>query len=62
MSDIRKNVQCAYCGASFTIKWDAENSGLLNYCCFCGETVEDLTEELDTVEEDDYPKDENELS
>ena len=63
MADTRKSVECAYCGASFSLKWDAEEALIAQFCCFCGESFEDPTEELededDVEDEDDYEESES---
>lgn len=67
MADVRKGVDCDYCGASFHIKY-ADDVIAPQFCCFCGEDFdspdevedEDDDGDLDYVddderdEEDDY--------
>lgn len=48
MADVRKSVECDYCGASFHIKY-ADDVNAPNFCCFCGENFTNP----DTVEDDD---------
>jgi len=61
MPDIRKNIECAYCGAHFHIKFSDELTP--EFCCFCGEAYSDV-DEIEDEEDDgdlDYPDDEREI-
>jgi len=52
MSDIRKGVVCAYCGAKFSVKYNADDIMKPEWCCFCGETFDDPTAELEDEDDD----------
>jgi hypothetical protein len=49
MPDIRKNVECDYCGAHAHIKFPDDLKAI--FCIFCGETLDAPGEVVD--EEDD---------
>ena len=60
MSDVRKNVGCDYCGASYHIKF-SEDLNAPEFCAFCGETFEEPDDEIEDEEDDgdlDYTDDE----
>lgn len=59
MADIRKNVECDYCGAKFHVKY-ADDINRPEFCCFCGEVFEDpkLIEDEDDDGDLDYTDDE----
>jgi hypothetical protein len=48
MSDVRKNVECAYCGAEYHIKFSEDLAP--QFCSFCGES-------FDTIEVEDEEDD-----
>ena len=50
MADVRKGVECDYCGATFHIKFP-DDVNAPQFCCFCGETFDDPEEVAD--EDDD---------
>jgi len=60
MSETRKSVDCDYCGDSFVVRYSGEITP--EFCCFCGEPFEGLTEVVedddDELEEDDETEDE----
>jgi DNA-directed RNA polymerase subunit RPC12/RpoP len=41
MLDVRKNVECDYCGATYHIKF-AEDLLSPQFCAFCGESFESI--------------------
>jgi hypothetical protein len=53
MTDIRKNILCEYCGASFQVKYSGEDFNHPEYCCFCSESFDDPTEVEDVEDDDD---------
>ena len=53
MADTRKGVNCEYCGAAFTLKYDQDDLQPA-FCAFCSEPFDSPTEELEDEEEDDY--------
>lgn len=61
MADTRKSIDCSYCGATFSIKWDSDELTKAEFCCFCGESF-DPNKELEDEEEDedDYLEDDPE--
>jgi hypothetical protein len=61
MSDVRKNVGCEYCGASYHIKF-AEDLQAPEFCAFCGESFDVI--EVEDEEDDgdlDYTDDERDV-
>jgi hypothetical protein len=59
MADLRKGVECDYCGAAFHIKFP-EDVNAPQFCCFCSEPL-DGPEEVADEEDDgdlDYTDDE----
>jgi hypothetical protein len=50
MADVRKSVECDYCGAEFHIKYTEDISP--TFCCFCSETF-DNPDEITDEEDDD---------
>lgn len=61
MADLRKGVECDYCGAAFHIKFP-EDVNAPQFCCFCGE-VFDNPDEVEDEDDDgdlDYVDDERE--
>jgi hypothetical protein len=53
MAEKRKTVECAYCGAEYSIRFKTEEICKPDFCCFCGENGE--IEEFDTDEDiDDF--------
>ena len=46
MADIRKNIECGYCGAHFHIKY-ADDVTAPIFCPFCAETFVKLEDEED---------------
>lgn len=62
MADVRKNVECDYCGAHFHIKFP-DDIATPQYCCFCGEVFDDPKEEVEDEDDDgdlDYSDEERE--
>lgn len=58
MSDVRKSVECDYCGVSFHLKYSKDEHP--QFCCFCGESFDDPEEVEDDEEDFDEEEDENE--
>lgn len=59
MADVRKGVDCDYCGASFHIKY-ADDVNEPTFCCFCSEPLSG-PDEIEDEEDDgdlDYTDDE----
>ena len=60
MSDVRKGVECDFCGADYHIKYSEDHDGKPQFCSFCGESfynAEELEDEdddgdLDYVDDD----------
>lgn len=50
MSDVRKGVECEYCGATFHIKYPETEHP--QFCCFCGEAFDKPEDELEDEEDD----------
>lgn len=64
MSDVRKGVECSYCGADYHIKYHEDHDGKPQFCSFCGESFYNA-EELEDEDDDgdlDYIDDERDAT
>lgn len=51
MADLRKNIECDYCGTHFHIKYPDTNAEP-GFCCFCGEGFDDPESEVEDEDDD----------
>jgi len=64
MADTRKAIECSYCGASYSLKWNEDDLNPPEFCCWCAEPMAGPVVEDDEEDEEDieYETDENELN
>jgi hypothetical protein len=60
MSDVRKGVDCDYCGTAFHIKYPEEEHP--QFCCFCGESFDNPDEVEDEDDDGDLDYDDSDLN